>query len=316
MIHVIIYFLFMVLSGVFADWYFSEWETIVMNEEECEFNRKLRKEETLHPDDYNAYANVQTFSALSKTPISDSILRILRYHLGSLSFGSLIVTIIRIMRAIFGYIRAVFVGESCVGDQQRNCLCQCLLSCVECCLGGCECIFNKANKEGFIFTSVFGSAYCYSSYHALKLLLENVDRTLMVEGISHYTEFVGRLTISFINTAIAAFVLKYYPYFESNVSSILFPCAIVFVMSYIIAALFLMVIEVSVETLFLCYLLDDSVNQPAKYASYELHRIANEATVAALNKNKDDENASSSMIHSDRARQFNNYNSTDTMVVL
>ena len=91
-----------------------------------------------------------------------------------------------------------------------NPLFKCLFCCIQCCLKCCQCIFDKINKEGFIFTTIYGTAYCYSSFTALKLLIHNVGRTVMIEGVSKYTELFGRLAISGLATGLSVLIMKYY----------------------------------------------------------------------------------------------------------
>ena len=125
LVHVIIYFGFMVLAGTIADWYFSEWDTNT--------GKKKRGYDT---------------AELSRTPVLESFWRVLRFHVGSLAFGALLITLIRILRAIIKYIEKKTMAKS-------NGLLRCIFGCVECCLKCCECVFNRINKEGFIFTTMY-----------------------------------------------------------------------------------------------------------------------------------------------------------------
>eukprot|EP00483_Globobulimina_turgida_P005639 UN05649 len=150
---VIIYYGYMVLSGTFADWYFSLWS---------DKNNKIKRRG-------NATAE------LSKSPICESLWRVTRYHLGSLAFGAMIITIVRIIRGIVTYIQGKVLAGS-----GGNPLVKCVFCCVQCCLKCCQCIFDKINKEGFIFTTIYGTSYCYSSFTAVKILVHNIGRAVMV----------------------------------------------------------------------------------------------------------------------------------------
>ena len=177
---VIIYFGYMVLSGTFADWYFSLWS---------DKNNKIKR---------RGYETAE----LSKAPIMESLWRVTRYHLGSLAFGAMIITIIRIIRAIITYIQ-----KKVLAANNQNPVLKCLFCCIQCCLKCCQSIFDKINKEGFIFTTIYGTAYCYSSFTALKILVHNVGRTVMVEGVSRYTEIFGRIAVSCLNTGNFVYIL-------------------------------------------------------------------------------------------------------------
>merc|ERR1719334_2468802 len=96
----------------------------------------------------------------------------------------------------------------------------------------------------------------------------------MVEGVSKYTEWFGRMAVALICTGIAVVVMEYNGYYAANLSSFLFPAVVIFVVSYVVAALFMMVFEVSVETIFLCFLIDEEVHGEAKFANHGLTQMA------------------------------------------
>ena len=259
MAQVIIYFGFMVLAGVFSDWYFSEWN--------IEKNGKVRGYDT---------------AELSYSPIIETFARILRFHMGSLAFGALIITLIRILRAIVTYIEAKT-------RKAQNPMTKCLFCCIQCCLKCFQCIFDRVSKEGFIFTSIYGTAYCYSSFQALKLLLHNIGRVTLVEGVSHYTELFGRMAISSLNTGFAVLIMYYLPYYETNISSFLFPAVIIFVISWMIASFFMMVLQVAVDSIFLCFLIDETVHDSPRFASHKLTQMASMANENYQNMVSDDD---------------------------
>ena len=103
-LQILIYFGFMVLSGTIADWYFSDWDSSK--------NKKIRGSRQ---------------AELSHSPILESLWRVFRYHLGTLAFGSLIITIIRVIRATLYYIQ----NKTKDSDNQ---LVKCIFCCVQCCL--------------------------------------------------------------------------------------------------------------------------------------------------------------------------------------
>ena len=117
----------MVLAGVFSDWYFSVWD---------DKHNKIKKR------GYDV-------AELSHSPICESFWRVIRFHLGSLAFGALIITIIRVIRAVVTYIQ-----EKVEKSSGNNALIKCIFCCVQCCLKCCQSIFNRINKEGFIFTTI------------------------------------------------------------------------------------------------------------------------------------------------------------------
>ena len=120
-IQCIIYCAFMTLAGVFADWYFSEWR-----------DERHKKKQLRH-----------------KWPICTSFCRILRFHTGSIAFAALILTIIRAIRATVTYLESKLIGSV-------NPIGKCSLGCIHCCLWCCQWIFDKINKNGLIFITIYG----------------------------------------------------------------------------------------------------------------------------------------------------------------
>ncbi|ETO30783.1 hypothetical protein RFI_06338 [Reticulomyxa filosa] len=243
---VISYFGFMVLAGVFADWYFSIWNSSQ--------SRKIRGYGT---------------GELSGSPVCESLFRVLRFHLGSLALGALVVTPVRLIRWILMSIKRST-------QNAQNGATRCIFGCTNCCLQCLECLLDKINQEGFILTSIYGTNFCQSSFVAVKLIYTNVLRTALLEGISHYIEFFGRITIAAVTTGICLTVFSLDNYFRDNLSSVLSPGIAVFVIAYIIGSLFMLVYEVAVDTIFLCYLIDEQThpNGP-KFAHEDLAKMAN-----------------------------------------
>lgn len=121
-----------------------------------------------------------------------------------------------------------------------------------------------------MFTTIYGTGFCFSSLQALKLLWSNVGRAVVISGISKYVELFGKLAIAAVTTGICILYMNYDDYLKDNLSSLVFPCIVIFILSYAIGSLFMMVLEVGVDTIFLCYLVDESVHGSAIFASESL----------------------------------------------
>lgn len=75
--------------------------------------------------------------------------RVLRYHVGTLAFGAAVLTIVRVIRGVLGYIQKKT-------SEAGNPLTKCLLCCAQCCLKvscvrmtECGCVWLRdENSEG------------------------------------------------------------------------------------------------------------------------------------------------------------------------
>jgi len=81
-------------------------------------------------------------------PVSKSFYRGIRYHLGSLAFGSLIVAIIRFMMAIVEYIKQKV--DATGANEKAGKIFKCLLSCCQCCLECIARLIEFINKHAYI----------------------------------------------------------------------------------------------------------------------------------------------------------------------
>merc|ERR1719229_1717230 len=95
------------------------------------------------------------------------------------------------------------------------------------------------------------------------------------------------MAVSLICTALSVLVMNYNGYYSNNLSSFLFPAIVIFVISYVVAALFMMVFEVAVETIFLCFLVDEEVHGEAKFANHGLTQMAKFAEKSSTENGND-----------------------------
>ena len=244
-IQLIVYFGYMVMAGAFADWYFSEWAAGSQDKK----RRGTRRAE------------------LSEWPVMEAFYRVVRYHIGSLAFGALVITCVRILRAWITYANRLVqqnAGNSC-GTFARV-VCCCVL-CIDRC---CSTLLERASRDGFIFTSIYGTSFCFSSYQAIRLVMNNVARVTMVQGISAYMEFVGRYGIPLLVTGLSVIVFESVEYYQENLNGYVYPAIMVFLVSYVTSSLFMEVFEVALDTIFLCFLVDEHVNMPPRFASDKL----------------------------------------------
>merc|ERR1712113_1146813 len=85
---------------------------------------------------------------------------------------------------------------------------------------------------------------------------------------------------------IGLLVMKYYGYCADNLESYLFPAVVIFVITYMISALFMMVFDTAVQSIFLCFLVDESVNGEPKFATDEMKELVGSA-VSIVNRTND-----------------------------
>jgi choline transporter-like protein 2/4/5 len=147
----------MVLAGSFGIWYWSQ------SKSSCIF-----------------------FTSLKDTMI---------FHLGSVAFGSLLIAIVKIIRYIISYIEKKLKNAT-----GQNAVAQCIITFVSCC---CKCCFwclekflKFISKNAYIMVAVYGRNFCKSAMDAMGLLMANPLRAMVLDCVTDFILFLGRLLIT------------------------------------------------------------------------------------------------------------------------
>uniref|UniRef100_A0A8C9WTR8 Choline transporter-like protein n=1 Tax=Scleropages formosus TaxID=113540 RepID=A0A8C9WTR8_SCLFO len=172
-------------------------------------------------------------------PIFSSLGRALRYHTGSLAFGALILSIVQVIRVLLEYLDHKLKGA-------QNKFAKFLLSCLKCCFWCLEKFIKFLNRNAYIMMAIYGKNFCSSARDAFFLLMRNIVRVAVLDKVTDFLLFLGKLLIVGLATEDVGFTLNYY----------WVPILTVVVGSYLIAHGFFSVYAMCVDTLFLCFLED------------------------------------------------------------
>uniref|UniRef100_A0A8C2WL24 Choline transporter-like protein n=1 Tax=Cyclopterus lumpus TaxID=8103 RepID=A0A8C2WL24_CYCLU len=188
------------------------------------------------PDDIPAY------------PIFSSLGRALRYHTGSLAFGSLILSMVQVIRVILEYL------DHKLKDAQNKCA-KFLLSCMKCCFWCLEKCIKFLNRNAYIMIAIYGKSFCPSARDAFFLLMRNIVRVAVLDKVTDFLLFLGKLLIVGI-VGRGAFIFRPKMSAAPSLNYYWVPILTLVVASYLIAHGFFSVYAMCVDTLFLCFLED------------------------------------------------------------
>jgi len=236
-----VYWLYTVIAGAIGDWYFSR---------KGEDGKRLRGEK---PDE------------LSHKPICESVIRTTWYHSGSIAFGACIIAIIQFIRYCLAYFEKQMGKEG--SWMQKYCMkiLQCILWCIECCM-------DAINKRALILIALKGDPFCVAAPRAFKIIWENLVRVSVMCVFTGIVILVGKLCVCFFTSGI---VLVMYWYFEENLDGVLLAAGVIIIMTWVIGSTFMTVFETAVDTVFMCFLLDEKHNKENRtmFAEPELKAI-------------------------------------------
>ncbi|XP_008297699.1 choline transporter-like protein 5-B [Stegastes partitus] len=209
-------------------------------------------------------------------PLYSSFSRAIRYHTGSLAFGSLILAVVQMVRIVLEYLDHKLKGS-------QNACARFLLCCLKCCFWCLERFIKFINRNAYIMIAIYGKNFCTSSKDAFFLLMRNVVRVAVLDKVTDFLLFLGKLLISGSVGVLAFFFFsRKIPVFQEEVPSLNYywvPLLTVIFGSYMIAHGFFNVYAMCVDTLFLCFLWDLEVNDGSPhrpfYMNKALRRILN-----------------------------------------
>ncbi|GFR06390.1 choline transporter-like protein 4 [Trichonephila clavata] len=199
--------------------------------------------------------------------------RCIRYHLGSIAFGSLLIAIVRMIRVMLEYI-----DKKC--KKYDNPCTRAILCCMKCCFWCLEKFLRFISKNAYIMIAIYGKNFCSSSKKAFQLLMRNILRVVVLDKITDFLLFMGKLVVVAVSVAVAFYFFgteqKFYKGIPPMNYNFLPPIVIGFG-AYLIASAFFSVYGMAVDTLFLCFLEDCERNDgsPEKpyFMSKELMKI-------------------------------------------
>lgn len=182
--------------------------------------------------------------------LTGSIYRTFRFHLGTLAFGSLIVTICRIIRLILEYIDRKLKKFDNELTKAILCCCRCFFWCL-------ENFLKFMNRNAYIMTAIHGKNFLSSAKDAFNLLMRNVLRVIALDKTTDFLFFLSKLLIS-LGMAASTFYYLTSPWFDQHFPNTFlhYPIAqavFIFLGTYFIASVFFSVYSMAVDTLFLCF---------------------------------------------------------------
>uniref|UniRef100_A0A8B9LX97 Choline transporter-like protein n=1 Tax=Astyanax mexicanus TaxID=7994 RepID=A0A8B9LX97_ASTMX len=200
-------------------------------------------------------------------PICSSLGRALRYHTGSLAFGSLILSVVQVIRVVLEYVEQKLKGA-------ENSFSRFLLSCLKCCFWCLEKCIRFLNRNAYIMISIYGKNFCTSAKDAFFLLMRNILRVAVLDKVTDFLLFLGKLLIVGI-VGIGSFFffsgkIKAVEQAAPTLNYYWVPILTLVFGTYLIAHGFFSVYAMCVDTLFLCFLEDVERNDGSAERPYHM----------------------------------------------
>jgi len=174
-----------------------------------------------------------------------------RYHAGSLAFGSFILAVVWFIRALFEY-----VGNKMESATGNNGCTKCLVGCIRCCLHCFDKFIRYMTLNAYIYMACTSESFCSSAIHSFLLVLKNSVKFAMVDGIAAAFMFIIRCGISMGTTLVGWLLIQpMMPEYET-MNSVLAPVIVIFILAYMTSHVFIGLFHASADAILICYLMD------------------------------------------------------------
>lgn len=209
-------------------------------------------------------------------PLTAAFYRSIRYHLGTLAFGSLIIAIIQFIRIFLEYLDHKLKGK-------ENPVAKFFVKCLKCCFWCLEKFVKFMNRNAYIMTAVYGRNFCSAAKEAFFLLLRNVVRAVVLDKVCDYVLFISKLLVT-AAVGVGAYFwfsggIDFFQNYNPTLNYFLTPVVVVVIGMFIISCTFFSVYNMAVDTLFLCFLEDlemhDGSPEKPYFMSKNLMKILN-----------------------------------------
>ena len=195
--------------------------------------------------------------------------RALRHHIGSIAFGSLLITILQAFRLLVIVIMKRL--KACAGDSHLARLTCC---CVACCLGCVERCVRFLSRSAYVVMMVRGSNFCASAQEAFSLLTKHMVKVAVLRSVGWAFLLLGKVFISAGAAATGAFLLLTQEPYTTELFSIVPAVVTIAIGAWVVGTGFMSVYNMAIETVFLCYTMD---REPSRSGQESVAKLCDEA---------------------------------------
>jgi choline transporter-like protein 2/4/5 len=206
-------------------------------------------------------------SKIGNTTVFAAIRTSFRYHMGSAAFGSLIIAIIKTIRAVLNYLKKKALAATkakkdaacapnpvAIAKRLMQSTIVVFICCVDCCMWCVEKCMKFINKNAYIQIAIFGYSFCKAARCAFFLILRNLLRIAAVGMVSEIVTMLGKLFIPGVTLFIAYLALM-----SMDLYSFWFPLIMTFFISWMVTDVFLEVFSMGISTILQCFCADEEL---------------------------------------------------------
>lgn len=187
-------------------------------------------------------------------PICSSIKRTLIFHMGSVAFGSFIITLIRFPRYVL-----IAIQNKMKASGQGSLVGQ-LLKAFTCCLWVLENVMQFINSNAYTIIAIEGVSFCTATKKSFLLITKNILRIAMINTVGDFLLLLCKLSIASISVVLAMIWLQVPTDNVESLKMSALPLITVALIAFLIAHCFFTVYEMVIDALMICFCEDTEAN--------------------------------------------------------
>lgn len=199
------------------------------------------------------------------------------YHLGSLAFGSFVVTILYILRAILSSLESA-------AELEGNCIMACIAACLHCCLVCYSRFIEFLNKNAYMDIAINSTTFCTGAQNALQVISSEIAAVAFLNGACWVFNIAGYGLITGVGTFLVWLMVRSLWFFNNVESSTYIhdPVAICFLaglICFVAAVGFMHMFDMISDTMLFCFATEERrkerglLKKDVQYAPETLNKL-------------------------------------------
>jgi hypothetical protein len=187
------------------------------------------------------------------SPISTAFYNTIRFNLGSIAFGALIVAIVKI---ISFFVDAAKASAKKAGEESQ--VAKFLMSCTSCITKCFERFMAYLTRNALIHVAIYNTSFCRGGKESFKVLTDNMDKIFAVNTVGDFFLFLCKFSVASFSGLVCLLILK--NHFE-DIDNRAAPALIVAALSYLVGCNFFGTVEMAIDTILVCFCHEEDVVQ-------------------------------------------------------
>jgi hypothetical protein len=203
------------------------------------------------------FNNGSSLSNFFSSPVLTSAWWGLRYHLGSLALGSLILALLWGVQIILTYLAGYVKSLQANGVESK--VLGLFIGCLMCYVSCFTRIIEFISELGFAQLAITSNNFCTSCIDAFKLMVANPLKFGAVSFIGSNFVFIGKVFVSAACGVIGWLLITYDTTFKVSLYETYLPTFFFLVIGWFVASVFFSVFGTTANTVLLCFFYDKEV---------------------------------------------------------